>query len=81
MNENADDLLAEHDGLFTVEADGGNGVATGELAGRSDGQGQETNGSAPVARENGDGATDLAGEIDGGGSPPEDLLTEDGAEE
>ena len=81
LGGNADDLLAEHDNLFAVEADGGNGIATGELAGLSEGQGQETNGSAPVAPENGDGATDPADEIDGGSSPPEDLLTEDGTEE
>ena len=77
--EDAGDPLAEHDDTFAVEADGGNGLATGELAAHSNGHGQETNGSAPVARETEDGATGFAEEIDDGSSPREDLLTEDGA--
>ena len=78
----ADDALAEQDDLFTDEADGSNGVATGELNDHSgDGQAQETNGSAPIAIETEDEPTDLGSEIDGEDGPPEDLLTEDETEE
>ena len=82
LEGDSDDALAEQDGLFAVEADGSNGVATGELNGHSeDGQAQETNGSAPVAIETEDEPTDLGSEIDGEDSPSEDVLTEDEAEE
>ena len=76
-DEDSDNLLAEHDNIFAVEADGVNGVATGELAADGDGQDEEGDAGAPASQDTGDVATGLAGEIDGEDSPAPDVLTED----
>ena len=85
LDEDAGNLLTENDDLFASEVDGGNGVAAGGLVGHGDGRGQDPDGNAPVNLETEDEVTSISvgtdGEIDGGDSPPQDLLTEDGTEE
>ena len=85
LDEDAGNLLTENDDLFASEVDGGNGVTAGGLVGHGDGRGQDPDGNAPVNLETEDEVTSISvgtdGEIDGGDSPPQDLLTEDGTEE